>query len=93
MQVARHAVSLIVAGMLAMPLLLVDSKPVTAGDWCYDLWYQRNAIYARKGYCFKTQRARAVFGPACFPPYGQLSPNEQRRVNRIKAQERAQGCS
>lgn len=59
---------------------------------CYDLWYERNSIYARNGYCFKTQRARNVFGAACFPPYGRLSGYDQRRVGDIKAAERAQGC-
>ena len=47
---------------------------------CSELWYARNAIYAEKGYCFKTARARAVFGPACFPPFGQLSRWEQEEV-------------
>jgi len=57
-----------------------------------ELWYARNAIYAEKGYCFKTKRARRVFGKACFPPYGKLSGSEQSRVNRIVREERRKGC-
>jgi len=78
--------------------LVVTSAPVPAnaqslqGTSCYDLWYERNAIFARKGYCFKTQRARSVFGRACFPPYGQLSRFEQNRVDTIQRQERVRGC-
>lgn len=60
---------------------------------CYQLWYARNAIYAAKGYCFKTAKARAVFGPGCFAPFGKLSSSEQRRVNDIIYWERRKGCS
>lgn len=60
---------------------------------CGELWYARNAIYAQNGYCFQTRRAIRVFGRACFPPYGRLSPYEQRRVNDITAWERRKGCN
>jgi hypothetical protein len=60
---------------------------------CDRLWYERNSIYADAGYCFKTPRARAAFGRGCVPPYGQLSPREQRRVNAIQAEEADLGCS
>lgn len=59
---------------------------------CSELWYKRNEIYARNGYCFKTPRARAVFGPGCFPPYGQMSGWEKRRVNELQYWEARRGC-
>lgn len=59
---------------------------------CDQLWYARNAIYAREGFCFKTEHARAVFGPGCFPPFGHLSPGEQDRVNAFQYWERMKGC-
>lgn len=59
---------------------------------CEQLWYARNEIYAEKGFCFKTQRARAVFGRGCFPPYGRLTPREQRRVSEIEQMEFRKGC-
>ncbi|MGE3832136.1 MAG: YARHG domain-containing protein [Parvibaculaceae bacterium] len=59
---------------------------------CSQLWYARNAIYAQAGYCFQTARARAVFGAACFPPYGNLTAWQQREVNNIIAWERRRGC-
>ena len=62
------------------------------GMSCDDLWYARNQIYAAKGYCFKTRRARAVFGAGCYPPYGRLNRGEQSRVNRIKQAEQRWGC-
>ncbi len=74
-------------GMAAMTPAQAQS-----GMTCEQLWYERNAIYAAKGYCFKTQRARNVFGRGCFPPYGKLTPAEQRRVNNIEQWEVYQGC-
>ena len=59
---------------------------------CDQLWYARNSIYAAKGYCFKTARARAVFGPRCFAPFGKLNTGEQSQVNAIQGWERSKGC-
>lgn len=82
--------------VFSMPISAGTAVQVHAQDYsgmsCDQLWYERNAIYAAKGYCFKTQRARNVFGRACFPPYGQLTPAETRRVNAIEQWERYQGC-
>jgi hypothetical protein len=59
---------------------------------CSQLWYARNTIYARNGYCFKTERARAAFGPGCFPPYGELHGWEHERVNELQVWEARKGC-
>lgn len=59
---------------------------------CRALWYQRNAVYAERGYCFKTADAIATFGERCFPPYGQLTPSQQAYVNQVKAWEARKGC-
>lgn len=59
---------------------------------CDQLWYERNAIYAAKGYCFKTERAIRTFGPGCYPPYGKLNAGEQSRVNEIQTWEQRKGC-
>lgn len=59
---------------------------------CDQLWYARNEIYAREGYCFETPQAIAVFGRGCFPPYGQLSRSEKERVNQLQTWERIKGC-
>jgi hypothetical protein len=59
---------------------------------CDALWHARNAIYARNGFCFKTDRARAAFGPGCFPPYGQLHGWEHDRVNELQTWEARKGC-
>jgi hypothetical protein len=59
---------------------------------CDDLWYARNQIYARNGYCFQTDRAISVFGRGCFPPYGRVYGSDQRRLNNIIYWERVKGC-
>ncbi|MBB4198342.1 YARHG domain-containing protein [Rhodoblastus sphagnicola] len=59
---------------------------------CGELWYARNKIYARNGYCFKTERAVSVFGQGCFPPYGQLGGWEKARVDEIQMWEARKGC-
>lgn len=76
--------------------LLLSATPALAQDYadmsCDELWYARNSIYARNGYCFKTARARSVFGPGCFPPYGQLRGRDRARVSEIQMWEGRYGC-
>lgn len=59
---------------------------------CDELWHERNAIYARNGYCFKTPKAIATFGKSCFPPYGELQGQEKNRVTEIRIWEQQKGC-
>ncbi len=86
------------AGAIAFGLLVADGAYTSAAAQSYrymtcgELWYARNEIYARNGYCFKTARARRVFGRACFPPYGKLSRWETEEVQKIKQWERRKGC-
>jgi len=59
---------------------------------CGELWYERNAIFAREGYCFSSRRAIRTFGRRCYSPYGRLSRYEKGRISDIKYWERAKGC-
>ncbi|MEO0800543.1 MAG: YARHG domain-containing protein [Pseudomonadota bacterium] len=59
---------------------------------CSQLWFARNQIFANRGFCFKTQRARSVFGRGCFAPFGRLRGFERREVSRIRRWERRRGC-
>lgn len=69
------------------------AKAQDAADMsCGELWHERNAIYARNGYCFNSDRARSVFGEGCFPPYGKLHGWEKGRVDRLQMWERRKGC-
>jgi hypothetical protein len=62
------------------------------GMSCDQLWRMRNAIYARAGHCFLTDRGRATFGDECRAPFGRLSGADAREVQRIRRMERANGC-
>jgi hypothetical protein len=71
---------------------MLRPTPAHAQGTCEQLWYQRNQIYADKGFCFKTERARRAFGAGCFPPYGRLSATERRTVASIQREEDELGC-
>jgi hypothetical protein len=76
--------------------VLACAKIATAQGYanlsCGQLWYERNAIFAQYGYCFKTSQAINAFGRGCFPPYGRLPPSAQARVDAITSWERRRGC-
>jgi len=59
---------------------------------CRALWYQRNAVFAGQGYCFKSADAIATFGPRCHPPFGRLTAEQQRYVDRVRYWEARKGC-
>jgi hypothetical protein len=80
------------AVLVAMATTGVAQAENLYGLSCGQLWYARNAIYARQGYCFKTDRAREAFGAGCFPPFGQLSGWQQNHVDAIQSVERQRGC-
>ena len=67
-----------------------------AASICDDLSYQRNAIYARAGYCFKTSAQIRNFGNAgCrFDNVNDvpLSGRDRAEVDQIVRQERFEGC-
>ncbi|MGO9545825.1 MAG: YARHG domain-containing protein [Rhodomicrobium sp.] len=73
-----------------------DSLSGAAPGSCGDLWFRRNAIYFRNGYCFKTGRGIRQFGnencrftvEADVP----MSRAERQEVLRIREMEREQGC-
>jgi hypothetical protein len=78
--------------LLAVATFGVFACAANAQNSCGALWYERNSIYAAAGHCFETARAIASFGRGCVPPYGRLTPSQQRRVNAIRAAERRLGC-
>ena len=85
------------AALLGFATITVSSvEPALAQDAsemsCDALWFARNTIYARNGYCFQTDRAISAFGRGCFPPYGKVYGAEQRRLNDIMYWERVKGC-
>lgn len=97
MNIARFSVASFLATLLATVFLVSATAPAAAQSRyanmsCNQLWYERNLIYANRGYCFQTQRAIRTFGRRCYPPYGRLTQAEHRRVAEIIRWERRRGC-
>jgi hypothetical protein len=63
---------------------------------CDALWAERNSIYKDRGYCFKTERAKAHFGNAGCKHDDEdavpLSDHERARIADIQRKEREQHC-
>lgn len=83
---------LAIAGLSALATPAQAQRTDYQNMSCNQLWYERNLIYANRGYCFQTQRAINTFGPRCYPPYGQLTNAEHGRVAQIIRWERRRGC-
>lgn len=72
---------------------IISVQPAMAAS-CYDLWYERNAIYNDNGYCFSTQLGEETFDNSdCTTDRVRLSKSEQRRVDRLKNEEDNRGCN
>jgi len=89
----RSPAVLLLLGLIGAALGVVAAASPARADRCFDLWYQRNTIYANYDYCFKTADAQKYWPPhpGCNKTV-HLSNYDQRRVNAIVAQEKALGC-
>jgi hypothetical protein len=68
-----------------------------AAESCDDLWYRRNAVWHRYGYCFTSAKGQRVFGNnGCSRDLGSaraaMSPQDLVLVDAIDAREKAIGC-
>lgn len=73
------------------------APPPAAAQSCDGLWYQRNAIWSRHGYCFTSKRGREAFDTSsCFRDQGAaraaMSAEERATVDALLARERTMGC-
>ncbi|MBI4922066.1 MAG: YARHG domain-containing protein [Devosia nanyangense] len=73
---------------------LVAALPGTAmAASCFDLWYERNAIYDDNGYCFRTDLALEYFdNDDCWTRHPIFSRAEQRAIDAIVYEEKRRGC-
>jgi hypothetical protein len=64
---------------------------------CQNLWYVRNSIYDRKGYCFKTQDGKAAFDNSdCYvhnPASIHFNGHEWTNITNIRQVEGIKGCT
>lgn len=60
---------------------------------CFDLWYERNLIYAENGYCFSSSLGKRTFANYdCWTKNPDLTRSERNRVAQIQRAERRAGC-
>lgn len=82
-----------ILAMLGSALLFMASGSMAQAASCYDLWYERNLIYAENGYCFSTSLGKRVFaGFNCWTKNPALSEWEKRRVAQLRSEEKRRGC-
>ena len=70
--------------MRALTLLLfLIASPAAASDVCHDLWFTRNLIMDRAGYCFGSMLGKATFDNSdCTGKNVSLDAGDQLMVNR-----------
>jgi hypothetical protein len=79
------------AALAVVTLVALPSVAMAAS--CYDLWYERNQIYADNGYCFQTDLAIETFGnDDCYTRHPDFTHSEQKRINQIVALEKKKHC-
>lgn len=80
--------------ILAAAVPMMAPQVSFAQNSCYDLWYARNEIYHRNGYCFQTQMGRRTFGnDNCYTRAPQFTRAEKLRIESIRREERRRGCN
>ncbi|EIC21915.1 YARHG domain-containing protein [Thiorhodovibrio frisius] len=78
---------------LGISILATSAAAPVMAQSCMDLWYQRNLIYAQNGYCFSTSLGKRQFAEyKCWTKNPDLTQQEQKRVDSIRAEERRRGC-
>lgn len=85
------------AAALAVVLALAGPAPADVWDspepTCNQLWFTRNLIMHRAGYCFGSPLGKAMFGNAhCSGTEVRLSAGQSRQVAKMRAMEQATGC-
>lgn len=74
-------------------ILLLAAAPLRAETGCEDIWFTRNLVMDRAGYCFSTPLGRALFDNSdCIGTHVTPDPAGQALINRIRALEAQHGC-
>ena len=75
-------------------LLALIPTAAAASDGCHDLWFTRNLIMDRAGYCFGSALGKATFDNSdCTGKSVSLDSGLRQLVDRIRSLERQYGCS
>ncbi|SMH41554.1 DUF4453 domain-containing protein [Maritimibacter sp. HL-12] len=75
-------------------LALLPAHPALAFDPCDDLWFSRNQLYDRAGYCFSTPLGQAIFDNAdCTGTEVTLEPGGTDLVAYVREMEERLECA
>ena len=84
--------ALLLLMMSSSPALAVD--PFEDGAPCDDLWFSRNAMLDKAGYCFRSPLGQSVFDNSdCVPGAVTVDQLTQTAIQAIRAREAFLGCS
>lgn len=73
--------------------MLLTATPALSAEGCVDVWFTRNLIMDRAGYCFGSPLGQALFDNSdCTGQQVQLDPVSQAMVSRIQALEAQYQC-
>ncbi|WP_428546823.1 YARHG domain-containing protein [Profundibacter sp.] len=79
--------------VLTIAALISIYTPAAAFSPCDDLWFTRNLLFARNGYCFASPLGQAVFGNAgCFTNEPGLDGQERDVLADVRDREKALEC-
>lgn len=79
---------------LPVAALLSATLPAAAWTPCEDLWFSRNDVFDRAGYCFSSALGKALFDNRdCTGSEVTLGPREQAFVDFIRMRETELGCA
>lgn len=80
--------------LLPLALLIPFAAPALASDGCDDLWFTRNLVMDRAGYCFGSALGQAVFDNGdCTGKTVSLDAKDQKLVDRIRKLETRYECA
>ena len=79
--------------LIVLLFLALVPTAAAANDICHDLWYTRNQIMDRAGYCFSSTLGEAVFDNSnCVGKNVTISSASKRLVSELQSLERHFGC-
>lgn len=86
-------IGLIATGLAAGIIGMTAFSGAAQAQSCFDLWYERNLIYAENGYCFSTSLGKRTFANYdCWTKNPKLTRGERNRVAELQSAERRAGC-
>ena len=78
--------------LTAIAMIVTVASSASAMPSCERMWHERNSVFAKAGYCFKTAQAIRVFGNAGCAYDDEyelpLSQKDREYINEIKRAER-----